>query len=121
MQDTGMIDEINNAGNWIIRNQELLISYAVNIVAAIAIIVVGLMIARIIANAVNRLLRARHIDTTVADFLSALVRYGIIAFTLIAALGRIGVQTTSVIAILGAAGPAGPVARLSLARRSPAF
>ncbi|WP_312828646.1 mechanosensitive ion channel domain-containing protein [Pantoea anthophila] len=66
MQDTGMIDEINNAGNWIIRNQELLISYAVNIVAAIAIIVVGLMIARIIANAVNRLLRARHIDTTVA-------------------------------------------------------
>ena len=44
MQDTGMIDEINNAGNWIIRNQELLISYAVNIVAAIAIIVVGLMI-----------------------------------------------------------------------------
>jgi len=104
MQDTGMIDEINNAGNWIIRNQELLISYEVNIVAAIAIIVVGLMIARIIANAVNRLLRARHIDTTVADFLSALVRYGIIAFTLIAALGRIGVQTTSVIAILGAAG-----------------
>ncbi|MEB7540461.1 small-conductance mechanosensitive channel MscS [Pantoea anthophila] len=104
MQDTGMIDEINNAGNWIIRNQELLISYAVNIVAAIAIIVVGLMIARIVANAVNRLLRARHIDTTVADFLSALVRYGIIAFTLIAALGRIGVQTTSVIAILGAAG-----------------
>ncbi|MHA6312558.1 small-conductance mechanosensitive channel MscS [Pantoea sp. S-LA4] len=104
MQDTGMIDELNNAGNWIIRNQELLISYAVNIVAAIAIIIVGMMIARIISNTANRVLQARHIDTTVADFLSALVRYGIIAFTLIAALGRIGVQTTSVIAILGAAG-----------------
>lgn len=104
MQDTGMFDELNNAGNWIVRNQELLISYAVNIVAAIAIIFIGMMIARIISNAANRLLRARHIDTTVADFLSALVRYGIIAFTLIAALGRIGVQTTSVIAILGAAG-----------------
>lgn len=47
---------------------------------------------------------ARHIDATVADFLSALVRYGIIAFTLIAALGRVGVQTASVIAVLGAAG-----------------
>ncbi|THB86294.1 small-conductance mechanosensitive channel MscS [Pantoea allii] len=104
MQDTGMFDELNHAGNWIVRNQELLISYAVNIVAAIAIIFVGMMIARIISNTANRLLRARHIDTTVADFLSALVRYGIIAFTLIAALGRIGVQTTSVIAILGAAG-----------------
>jgi small conductance mechanosensitive channel len=40
----------------------------------------------------------------VADFLSALVRYGIIAFTLIAALSRVGVQTASVIAVLGAAG-----------------
>ncbi|QCI22456.1 small-conductance mechanosensitive channel MscS, partial [Buchnera aphidicola] len=35
-----------------------------------------------------------------------LMRYIIITFTLIAALGRIGVQTTSVIAILGAAGMA---------------
>lgn len=41
-------------------------------------------------NTVNRLMRARHIDATVADFLSALVRYGVIAFTLIAALGRVG-------------------------------
>ena len=49
-------------------------------------------------------MRARHIDATVADFLSALVRYAVIAFTLIAALGRVGVQTASVIAVLGAAG-----------------
>ncbi|WP_432206203.1 mechanosensitive ion channel family protein, partial [Bacillus subtilis] len=78
-------------GNWLVRNQALIISYAVNIVAAIAIIIIGMIIARIISNAVNRLLRARHIDATVADFLSALVRYGVIAFTVIAALGRIGV------------------------------
>ena len=57
-----------------------------------------------ISNAVNRLMISRKIDATVADFLSALVRYGIIAFTLIAALGRVGVQTASVIAVLGAAG-----------------
>lgn len=85
-------------------NQALLLSYAVNIVAALAIIIVGLIIARMISNAVNRLMISRKIDATVADFLSALVRYGIIAFTLIAALGRVGVQTASVIAVLGAAG-----------------
>jgi len=104
MEHLNVVDDLNNAGNWIVRNQELLISYAVNIVAAVVILIIGMMIARIVANAANRLLRSRHIDATVADFLSALVRYGIIAFTLIAALGRIGVQTTSVIAILGAAG-----------------
>ncbi|WP_442799205.1 small-conductance mechanosensitive channel MscS [Pantoea vagans] len=104
MEELHVVDGINNAGNWLIRNQALILSYAVNIVAAIAIIIVGMIIARIISNAVNRLLLARHIDATVADFLSALVRYGVIAFTIIAALGRIGVQTASVIAVLGAAG-----------------
>lgn len=104
MEDLGVVDSINNAGSWLVRNQALLLSYAVNIVAAIAIIIIGMIVARIISNAVNRVMRARHIDATVADFLSALVRYGIIAFTLIAALGRVGVQTASVIAVLGAAG-----------------
>ncbi|WP_336281375.1 small-conductance mechanosensitive channel MscS [Cronobacter dublinensis] len=104
MDDLHVIDSINNAGGWLVRNQALLLSYAVNIVAAIAIIIVGMIVARVISNAVNRLMLARHIDATVADFLSALVRYGIIAFTLIAALGRVGVQTASVIAVLGAAG-----------------
>lgn len=104
MEDLNVVDSINDAGSWLVTNQALLLSYAVNIVAAIAIIIVGMIIARMISNTVNKLMRARHIDATVADFLSALVRYGIIAFTLIAALGRVGVQTASVIAVLGAAG-----------------
>lgn len=104
MEDLNVVDSINGAGTWLVRNQALLLSYAVNIVAAIAIIIIGLIVARVISNTVNRLMRARHIDATVADFLSALVRYGVIAFTLIAALGRVGVQTASVIAVLGAAG-----------------
>lgn len=104
MEDLNVVDSINGAGTWLVRNQELLLSYAVNIVAAIAIVIIGMIVARIVSNTVNRLMLARKIDATVADFLSALVRYGIIAFTLIAALGCVGVQTASVIAVLGAAG-----------------
>ncbi len=104
MEDLNVVDSINGAGTWLVRNQELLLSYAVNIVAAIAVVIIGMIVARIVSNTVNRLMVARKIDATVADFLSALVRYGIIAFTLIAALGRVGVQTASVIAVLGAAG-----------------
>ena len=95
MEDLNVVDSINGAGTWLVRNQELLLSYAVNIVAAIAIVIIGMIVARIVSNTVNRLMLARKIDATVADFLSALVRYGIIAFTLIAALGRVGVQTAS--------------------------
>ncbi|MEH0873480.1 small-conductance mechanosensitive channel MscS [Pectobacterium cacticida] len=95
---------LDQAGNWLVAHQNLFLQYAVNIVAAVVILVVGLVIARIVSGTLNKLMISRAIDSTVADFLSALVRYGIIAFTLIAVLSRIGVQTASVIAVLGAAG-----------------
>jgi len=104
MEQLNVADQIDSASGWLVNNQELLLSYAVNIVAAIAILIIGVVVSRIVAGSLNRMMQARHIDATVADFLSALVRYGIIAFTLIAALGRVGVQTASVIAVLGAAG-----------------
>ncbi|CAI2535188.1 small-conductance mechanosensitive channel MscS [Serratia plymuthica] len=104
MKDLNVVDGINGAGNWLVKNQDLLIQYAANIVAAIVILIIGSIIARVIGNALNRVMKLRGIDATVADFLSAIVRYGVLAFTFIAVLGRIGVQTTSVIAVLGAAG-----------------
>ncbi|TKI03768.1 small-conductance mechanosensitive channel MscS [Martelella alba] len=104
MEDLNVVDSINHAGNWLVNNEQLLLSYAVNIVAAIIILIIGLFAAKVIAGTLNKVMRARHIDITVADFLSAIVRYGVIIFTVIAALGRIGVQTASVIAVIGAAG-----------------
>ncbi|KML65203.1 small-conductance mechanosensitive channel MscS [Pectobacterium peruviense] len=95
---------LDQAGNWLVTHQNLFLQYAVNIVAALVILIVGLVIARIVSGTINKLMIKRSIDSTVADFLSALVRYGIIAFTLIAVLSRVGVQTASVIAVLGAAG-----------------
>ena len=64
MEDLNVVDSINNAGSWLVRNQALLLSYAVNIVAALAIIIVGLIVARIVSNTVNRLMRARHTEAT---------------------------------------------------------
>ncbi|WP_409311285.1 small-conductance mechanosensitive channel MscS [Pectobacterium sp. B1J-3] len=95
---------VEQATGWLVSHQDILIQYAVNIVAALLTLIVGLVIARFVSGTLNKLLLSRSIDSTVADFLSALVRYGIIAFTLIAVLSRVGVQTASVIAVLGAAG-----------------
>ncbi|MFV4846367.1 small-conductance mechanosensitive channel MscS [Edwardsiella tarda] len=104
MKELDVVDGIQNAGGWILRNQDLLLSYAVNLVAAVVILIVGSLVARGISSTLTRLLKARGLDVTVVHFLAAMVRYGILAFTIIAALGRLGVQTTSVIAVLGAAG-----------------
>lgn len=104
MEDLGVTESVSRAQTWLTNNQHVLLEYAVNIVSSLVILIAGLIVARIVSSTLNRLMRARSIDATVADFLSAIARYGVIAFTLIAALSRIGVQTASIIAVLGAAG-----------------
>ncbi|MEG0278512.1 MAG: small-conductance mechanosensitive channel MscS [Morganella sp. (in: enterobacteria)] len=104
MNEQLLTDGLNQATGWLANNQTLLLEYAVNLVAAVLILIIGLFIAKMAGKAVSRLLAMRGVDTTVSDFLSAIVRYAMIAFTLIAVLGRLGVQTTSVIAVMGAAG-----------------
>ncbi|WP_343192053.1 small-conductance mechanosensitive channel MscS [Buchnera aphidicola] len=106
MEELNVVNDINHAGNWLIKNQELLIRHVINLTSTIIILIVGLFIARIISNGVNKIVITRNIDTTIASFLSTVVRYTIITFTFIAALSCIGIQTTSVITILGAAGMA---------------
>ncbi|EOY8497647.1 small-conductance mechanosensitive channel MscS [Providencia stuartii] len=95
---------LNDATNWFAANQDLLVQYAVNIVSAIVILIVGMMIAKWVGRGLHRVMTARGIDPTVSEFLSVIVRYTVVAFTFIAVLGKIGVQTASVIAVLGAAG-----------------
>ncbi len=100
MEKLDVMDASGEAVSWIVRNQDILLGYAVNLVAAVVIIIGGIA-ARMISGVLNNLMLGRNIDATVAQFLSVLIRHAIIAFTLIAALGRVGVQTASVIAVLG--------------------
>lgn len=95
---------LNDATSWVTANQDLLVQYVVNIVSAFVILIVGLIVAKWVGRVIHRLMTLRGIDSTVSDFLSAIVRYAIVAFTIIAVLGKIGVQTASVIAVIGAAG-----------------
>ncbi|MGG4610422.1 small-conductance mechanosensitive channel MscS [Providencia sp. Me31A] len=95
---------LSDATSWFVANQDLLVQYAVNIVSAILILIVGMMVAKWVGRGLHRVMTMKGIDATVSDFLSAIVRYTIVAFTLIAVLGKIGVQTASVIAVMGAAG-----------------
>ncbi|WWO99162.1 MAG: small-conductance mechanosensitive channel MscS [Candidatus Dasytiphilus stammeri] len=99
-----LINSMKHAGYWLINNQTLLINYTVNVIIAIFIICIGMTIANYIAKNLNLVFLARHIDITIANFISILLRYSIITFAVTAALNRVGVQTASIIAILGAAG-----------------
>ncbi|AWK14419.1 small-conductance mechanosensitive channel MscS [Candidatus Fukatsuia symbiotica] len=104
MEQLNVVNGINNAGSWLLNNGDLLIQYTVNVIAALLIFIIGSVVAKVVSRTVNRLMKLRGVDITVADFLSTIVRYSIFAFTFVAVLGRLGVQTASVIAVIGAAG-----------------
>lgn len=95
---------LDNATSWVVHNQTLIIGYAVNLAAAILTLFIGWFASSLISGGLNKVMRARHLDVTIADFVSNLIKYAMLAFVVIAALGRIGVQTASFVAVIGAAG-----------------
>ncbi|WWO98948.1 MAG: small-conductance mechanosensitive channel MscS [Candidatus Dasytiphilus stammeri] len=104
MEIPNVIDYMKKAGDWMVHNHSLLFAYMANIISAIVIVCIGMSIANSITKNINKIFLARHLDITVADFLSMLLRYSIITFAVTAALNRVGVQTASIITVLGAAG-----------------
>jgi small conductance mechanosensitive channel len=73
--------------------------------AALLLLIVGFVLADWIARAVRSALHRTHrVDNTVVPVAGAAARYTVLIVVLIAALGQLGVQTTSLLAVLGAAG-----------------
>jgi small conductance mechanosensitive channel len=87
------------------RAIELLTTYGMSVIGAIVILIIGWILSSWISGAVRRgVHKSEKFDKTLGNFLSDLVRYGILGFTFIAVLSRFGVQTTSLVAVFGAIG-----------------
>jgi small conductance mechanosensitive channel len=80
------------------------IPFAIQLVVAIIIFVIGKMVVNILVNLVGKLLaRAKH-DEMLINFVKGIVKAILMLFVIVAALDQLGVDTTSLVAILGAAG-----------------
>lgn len=78
--------------------------YGLQVLFALIILLVGSWAAKVIRGIVTRLLSKRNLDPTIIGFLSNLTYILLMVFVVVAALGKLGVQTTSFVAIIGAAG-----------------
>lgn len=79
-------------------------AYSLNIIGAILIFIVGKWLSRRIANLLSKLLQKNNVDQTLVNFLSNLTYYSLIVLVVVAAAGRLGINTTSFLTIIGAAG-----------------
>jgi len=82
---------------------DVLAGWGLKVLGAIAVLVIGRMIASWGRKLTRRSLERAGIDETIVPFASKLVYFLIMAFVLLAVLGLFGIPTTSVIAVLGAA------------------
>ena len=84
--------------------QDLVITLGWKILAAIIILVVGRWVAKLVKKLVTKLLNKRNVEGTIVSFVSSMVYIALMAFIVIAAIAKLGYETTSFVAILGAAG-----------------
>jgi small conductance mechanosensitive channel len=78
--------------------------YGTKVIGAVVILVVGRLLTTFFANLVERLMEKSRADRTLTGFVRNLTRISLLVFTVIAALGALGVETTSLIAVIGAVG-----------------
>lgn len=84
--------------------QTYLAEYGLKVVAAILIFIIGRMVAGWLRRFAEKVMTKRNVDPTLVGFVSSLAYIGMMAFVILAALGQLGIETTSFIAVLGAAG-----------------
>ena len=81
------------------------IDLGLGVIAAIFILLIGWYVSGWMSRRAKALMTGRvRLDDTVALFLAAVVRYGVLVLVIVMALPKFGVEPTSILAVLGAAG-----------------
>ena len=81
-----------------------LTQWGLKVVGAVAVLVIGRMVAGMIRAGIRKAMTKAEVDATLIPFVASLVYYVVMAVVIIAVLSLFGIQTTSLIAVLGAAG-----------------
>jgi len=81
---------------------EFLVTYSFQLLGAIIVFLIGLYVAKKVANIVHKLCDKYEIDITLANFISSVVKIIIIIMVAIICLGKLGISVTPFVATIGA-------------------
>ncbi|MDR5778047.1 mechanosensitive ion channel family protein [Caballeronia sp. LZ065] len=80
------------------------VTYGVDIVLALLILLAGWWISNVVANALRRALARTSVDATLTPVLASIALWAIRVVAIVAALGKFGIAAASILTVLGAAG-----------------
>jgi len=106
---TGIVTDVlptsvEEASQLWLQVQDVMTAWGIKVLAAIAILIIGRWIAMLVRRGVRRVMERAKVEPIITGFVSSIAYIALLAFVVVAALGQLGIQTTSFIAILGAAG-----------------
>lgn len=99
-----------NAIDWVVEHTSSqwvtaqVAAYGPNLLAAVAVFIVGRWIAKLVTSGIVRAARKARVDETLVGFLSNLIYMLLLTAVCISALERLGVRADSLTAVLAAAG-----------------
>lgn len=97
-------DKLQKMEKYITLAKELIMEHGPNVLKAIAVLIIGLMIIKLLSKGIRKALDSRDMDESLKSFISSLLSTVLKVLLWISVLGMLGVEMTSFIAILGAAG-----------------
>jgi len=111
MEENGVVDvteviptSVDQVSQMWTQVQDLVAVWGLKVIAALAIFIIGRWIAIMVRRGVRSMMEKSGADPIIIGFVASIAYIALLAFVVIAALGQLGIQTTSFIAILGAAG-----------------
>jgi small conductance mechanosensitive channel len=107
MPDTNSVEQATQpAAEWLSPDQiqQYAQDYGLPILFAVLILIIGAWVAKVVKGIVSRVLQKKNLDPIIVGFIANLTYILLMVFVVLAALGKVGVQTTSFVAVIGAAG-----------------
>lgn len=109
MNETNQVDlleslKTTDASELLIRLKDLAWEQGPKLVGAIAILIIGIWVAKMVRAVLRRVLNNRKMDPIITSFIVNMAYIALVAFVVIAAMQQLGIATTSFVAVLGAAG-----------------
>ncbi len=89
---------------WLNSLKDFVAQYGLKLLGAIAVLIIGLWIIKILVRASFKIMDRSKIDPSLSSFLKSLVDILLKVLLIISVMGMMGIEMTSFIAILGAAG-----------------
>lgn len=84
--------------------QDALTNYGPTVLAALAVLIIGWFVSKLITSGVRRAMTRADVDATLIGFVSNMTYMALMVIVVISALGQLGINTTSFAAVIGAAG-----------------